>query len=64
MRFAIADFAGLGIYARVKWQGFRRLGLWPEGMFWAIKPLVVGLLPTGLAEGLKDRYYGRRDKNL
>lgn len=50
--------------ARVKWQGFRRLDLWPEGMFWAMKPLAVGLLPTGLAEGLKDRYYGRRDKNL
>ena len=26
--------------ARVKWQGFRRLGLWPERMFWAMKPLV------------------------
>ena len=50
--------------AGVKLRGFARLGLMPKGFLFAIKPLVVGLLPTRLLEWLKERYYGRRMERL
>lgn len=46
--------------AQVKLQGFRMLGLLPKGLPYAVKPLVVGLLPGGLLNRMKDRYYKRR----
>ncbi len=44
----------------VKLEGFVRLGLMPKGFVFALKPLVVGLLPMRLLELLKGHYYGRR----
>ncbi len=31
--------------ARVRWKGFRRMGLMPGGLVYVIKPLIVGLIP-------------------
>lgn len=41
----------------VKWHGFAQMGLMPKGVFYAIKPLIVGLIPAGLLNRLKNRYY-------
>lgn len=46
--------------ARVRYKGFKRLGLFPKGIPYVIKPLVVGLIPFKLLNILKDKYYGRR----
>lgn len=44
----------------VKLRGFTRLGLMPKGLLYALKPLIVGLIPIRTLEWLKRRYYGRR----
>ena len=41
----------------VKLEGFYRLGLMPKGFLYAVKPLVVGLLPDRLLVKLKTNYY-------
>ena len=46
--------------ARVKWKGFSAMGLMPRGIPYALKPLVVGLIPHGLLDKLKKRYYKDR----
>lgn len=46
--------------AGVKLRGFSRLHLMPIGLAFAVKPLVVGLLPACFLEWLKGCYYGRR----
>lgn len=46
----------------VKWNGFSALGLMPKGILFAIKPLIVGLLPPKLLKLLKGKYYGGRGK--
>lgn len=46
----------------VKWKGFSALGLMPKGILFAIKPLIVGLLPPKLLKLLKGKYYGVRRK--
>lgn len=46
----------------VKWKGFSALGLMPKGILFAIKPLIVGLLPPKLLKLLKGKYYGVRGK--
>lgn len=43
--------------AIVRAQGFRRLGLLPQGIPYIIKPLIVGLLPRGMLEYMKKKYY-------
>ena len=50
------------IETSVKWKGFSTLGLMPKGILFAIKPLIVGLLPPKLLELLKGKYYGVRGK--
>lgn len=45
------------IEAYVKFKGFRCMGLMPAALPYAIKPLLVGLIPTKLLEILKTRYY-------
>ena len=47
--------------ARVRYRGFSKLGLLPRGIFYVIKPLVVGLIPAPILEWLKDRR-GKRKK--
>ena len=44
--------------AYVKYKGFQKLSLMPKGIFYAIKPLFVGLLPHGFVKVLQQRYYG------
>lgn len=44
----------------VKLRGFRRLGMMPRGMMYALKPLVVGIIPIPLLEAMKKRYYAER----
>lgn len=46
--------------ARVKFRGYQALGLMPKGILYAIKPLLVGLLPYSLLNKLKDLYYDRK----
>lgn len=46
--------------ARVRFRGFKKLGLLPRGIPYVVKPLVVGLIPTGMLEKLKDAYYKRK----
>ena len=41
----------------VKFRGFSKLGLMPKGILYAIKPLIVGLIPIKLLNNLKKRYY-------
>ena len=45
---------------KVRYVGFRKLGLLPKGILYVVKPLLVGLIPRGLLEIIKDRYYDRR----
>ena len=46
--------------ARVKFRGYRALGLMPKGILYAVKPLLVGLLPYSVLKKLKDVYYKRK----
>ena len=46
--------------AKVRFRGFRTLGLLPGGFPYVIKPLLVGLIPEQLLEKIKDKYYDRR----
>ena len=46
--------------AKVRARGFKRLGLMPKALPYVVKPLVVGLIPQSLLEGLKDKKYRRR----
>lgn len=48
----------------VKWNGFAKLGLMPRGIPFALKPLLVGLMPVCLLNKLKEIYYGRQEKIL
>lgn len=41
----------------VKFKGFSRLGLMPLGIPYALKPLLVGLLPREVLNRTKKRYY-------
>lgn len=39
--------------AVVRWKGFQKMGLMPRALPYALKPLVVGLIPTGVLRKLK-----------
>jgi len=43
--------------ALVKARGFASLGLMPKGLVYALKPLVVGLIPVRVLERMKRKYY-------
>lgn len=45
---------------RIRINGYRKLGLLPIGVLYALKPLVVGLIPDSVLQKLKDYYYKRR----
>ena len=45
--------------AKVRWRGFKKLGLLPKGFFYVIKPLIVGLIPSFILEKAKDKPYDR-----
>ena len=40
---------------KTRWIGFLRLGLFPIGLLFMLKPLIVGLLPRGLLLEVKNR---------
>lgn len=44
----------------VKAEGFRKLKLYPIGIIYLAKPLLVGLIPAKLLAKIKDRVFGRR----
>ena len=46
--------------AKVRLRGFKKLGLFPKAIPYVVKPLVVGLIPQGLLDRLKDRHYHRK----
>ena len=41
----------------MKFKGFNGLGLMPKGFIYAIKPLVVGLIPNKILSIIKNKYY-------
>lgn len=43
--------------AIVKYEGFKKLKLMPMGIVFAIKPLIVGLIPIKLLNIIKNKYY-------
>ncbi len=45
---------------KVRYKGFKCLGLFPKGFPYVIKPLVVGLIPPKILNRIKDRFYGRK----
>ena len=46
--------------ARVRYRGFKLLGLLPRGIPYVIKPLIVGLIPARLLAFLKDKILKRK----
>ena len=46
----------------VKAQGFYRMGLMPKGFIFAVKPMVVGLIPNKILTPVKKRFY--KDKEM
>ncbi len=40
--------------AQVRYHGFKRLGLLPNGIFYVIKPLIVGLIPQSMLKILRN----------
>lgn len=40
---------------RVRIEGFKRLGLMPKGFFYAIKPLILGIIPKKLIMNIKEK---------
>ena len=44
----------------VKAEGFRKLKLYPIGIIYLAKPLLVGLIPAKLLAKIKDKVFGRR----
>ncbi|MDE7311330.1 MAG: glycosyltransferase [Eubacterium sp.] len=43
--------------AYIKYRGFCRLGLMPEGILYAAKPLLVGMIPAWLLRRMQRYYY-------
>ena len=46
--------------AKVRYKGFKQLGLLPGGFFYVIKPLIVGLIPARLLVWLKNKFLKRK----
>jgi len=40
---------------KVRWRGFKKLGLLPSGIFYVIKPLIVGLIPARMLRWLQKK---------
>ena len=45
---------------KVRFKGFKMLGLMPRAFFYAIKPLIVGLIPSRLLAWLKNKFLKRK----
>ena len=46
--------------AHIKWRAFYQLGLFPKGIFFALKPLAVGLIPVRLLSAAQKKYYAKK----
>lgn len=46
--------------AFIKYRGFKKMGLFPKGILFALKPLIVGLIPTQLMAGIQKKYYSKK----
>ncbi len=46
--------------AYIKWRAFYRLGLFPGGMLFALKPMAVGLIPIRILSLIQKKYYKRK----
>ena len=46
---------------KVRFRGFKRLGLMPKGFFYAIKPIFVGLIPAKMLNKLKKKRARREE---
>lgn len=46
---------------KVKFKMFYKMGLMPKGVPYAIKPVIVGLIPKKVLSNLKDKYYKRKN---
>jgi glycosyltransferase involved in cell wall biosynthesis len=44
----------------IRLRGFKALGLMPLGLIYAVKPLIVGLIPYSLLNWFKDIYFKRK----
>ena len=40
---------------RVRYNGFKQLGLFPQGLIYVIRPLIVGIVPSNMLRILKTR---------
>lgn len=49
--------------AKIRFKGFKKLGLLPKGIPYIVKPLIVGFLPTFFLERIKDKFYNRRESD-
>ncbi len=49
--------------AKVRYRGFKRLGLLPRGFFYVIKPLIVGLIPSFILKKLRKRRRKKQNAN-
>lgn len=49
---------------RVKAHGFKILKLYPIGIVYLFKPLIVGLIPPKLLAGIKNKVFKRKNKDL
>ncbi len=48
--------------AYIKYRGFKNLGLFPGGILYVIKPLLVGLIPMPIMKAIQKSYYGRKQR--
>ncbi|MGN0482368.1 MAG: glycosyltransferase family 2 protein [Lachnospiraceae bacterium] len=44
----------------IKLRGFSENHLMPKGILYAMKPLIVGLIPIGLMKKIQKKYYGKK----
>ena len=40
---------------RVRFEGYKRLNLFPIGIIYVIKPLLVGIIPIGVQKRIKKK---------
>lgn len=46
----------------VRWKGYKLLGLFPKGIPFVIKPIVIGLIPQRVFKVVRNNVYGKQDK--
>lgn len=46
--------------AYIKYRGFKKMGLFPKGIIYAVKPLIVGLIPIHFMAVIQKKYYSKK----